>query len=276
MIPISPRTPATFLEMLSHDLARGTAGLPLLPRGAREALKLAQNPDADFETVAKLAEQDPPLAARVLAVANSALYSRGVPVASVSRALVRLGMQATRDVLYQAVYAAMLFDAPGYRDLVAATFQHGVVVGHIARQLTAQLGGDPDAAYLAGLLHDVGEARCWKLASKRVPNGAGNPELLAAVHELHTRAGAELAALWKLPAEVAEACQWHHAPDGHPNVRVITAADHLVRSLEPTPRSTEDEARQALAALGITESAAVDEWKALAKAQSTEGTSTAS
>lgn len=45
----------------------------------------------------------------------------------------------------------------------------------------------------------------------------------------------------KLPAEVAEACQWHHAPDGHPNVRVIAAADHLSCdrwSQRPAPRRT--------------------------------------
>jgi putative nucleotidyltransferase with HDIG domain len=251
MIPLSPSSPSSYYDMLSHDLARGTAGLPLLPKGAREALRLAQSPDAGFEDVAKLAEADPPLAARVLAVANSALYSRGIPVTSVHRALVRLGMQATRDVLYQAVYAAMLFDAPGYSELVAATFRHGVVTGHVARQIVHKRGGDRDAAYLAGLLHDVGEARCWKLASKRVRFGQGGEELFRAVDALHARAGAELAALWKLPEEVAEACLWHHQPEGRPVALVIAAADKVARRVEPTPRSTDEEILAAINAIAF-------------------------
>jgi putative nucleotidyltransferase with HDIG domain len=218
------------IEQLQRDLARGTSDLPTLPRSVTEALRLARTPGLDFDVVARVAASDPPLAARVVSVANSALYARaGMPrIANVRLAAVRLGTQATRDVLYQVAYASMFVDAPRFRDLVEATFQHGVRAARNARLLARDRGIDTDVAFLAGLLHDIGRARCWKLLAQR--RGAVDiAAAAAAVDELHAVAGAELAAAWHLPEEVVEACRWHHEPDGREFPALIAAADGLAQ-----------------------------------------------
>jgi putative nucleotidyltransferase with HDIG domain len=237
-------------ELLERDLARGTSDLPTLPRGVTEALRLARTPGLDFEEVERVAAGDPPLAARVVSVANSALYARaGMPrIASVRRAAVRLGTQATRDVLYQVAYASMFVDAPRFRDLVEATFQHGVRAARCARLLARQRGLDTDVAFLAGLLHDIGRARCWKLFAKR-SGVVDQTAAAAAVDGLHAVAGAELAAAWHLPDEVIEACRWHHAPDGRPFPLLVAAADSLSRLVEG--RDSMDDARARLRDFGV-------------------------
>jgi putative nucleotidyltransferase with HDIG domain len=244
-------------EQLERDLARGTSDLPTLPRGVSEALRLARTPGLDFEEVERVAAGDPPLAARVVSVANSALYARaGMPrIASVRRAAVRLGTQATRDVLYQVAYASMFVDAPRFRDLVEATFQHGVRAARCARLLARERGLDTDVAFLAGLLHDIGRARCWKLFAQR--RGAiDQVAATAAVNTLHASAGAELAAAWHLPDEVIEACRWHHAPDGRAFPLLVAAADTLSRVVEG--RDTFAEARARLAGSGVSAAEADD------------------
>lgn len=255
MIALTPTTPpapthGAIHEALARDLARGTSDLPTLPRGVAEALRLARKATLDFSEIEGAASEYPPLAARLLAVANSALYaSRASPrIASVRRAAVRLGIQATRDVLYQVAYATMFVDAPRFRDLIEATFQHGVRAARFGRMLAGERGLDPDVAFLAGLLHDIGRARCWKLVSgMRGKVDAAEAEI--AVESLHTTAGAELTASWRLPEEVVDACRFHHDPQDRVFPRLAAAAGALA-VLEQT-RGPQDEARTALQAMGL-------------------------
>lgn len=228
MMATSPPRSSPIREALAHDLARGTSDLPTLPRGVAEALRLARKPALDFSEIDRVAGEYPPLAARLLAVSNSVLYARrGVPrIASVRRAAIRMGIQATRDVLYQVAYATMFVDAPRFRDLIEATFLHGVRCAPYGRLLAGEIGLDSDIAFLSGLLHDIGLARCWKLVAA-IRGRVNVEEAAAAVEELHAEAGAELATAWHLPDEVVEACRWHHHPEGRIFPLVAAASDAL-------------------------------------------------
>jgi HD-like signal output (HDOD) protein len=74
-------------------------------------------------------------------------------------------------------------------------------------------------------------------------------EAEAAVHELHTEAGAELTAAWHLPIEVIEACRWHHEPQDRAYPHLAASAAALAVVEETGGRR--DEARQALTAMGL-------------------------
>lgn len=252
IVPVEEAKPR-FVDLLRHDLERGTGDLPVLPRAADAALRLAQSPNFDYDDVVQVAESDPPLAARFLGVANSALYYRGVTIRSVKAALVRLGTQATRDVLYMAVYSGTVFKVPLYRKLVEETFKHSVVTARSARRIAEICGEDTESAFLAGLLHDVGRARCLKLASRRRRDLPTEAEVLAAVDELHAEAGAALAQSWNLPEEVVEACAYHHDPGEHPMALCVTAADQLAHLSNGDSEATEEQVVAALERVGIDE-----------------------
>lgn len=244
----SPSLPVR--AQLLSSLSRGTSDLPTLPRGATEALRLARTTTLDFKELATVAAGDPPLAARIISVANSAAYARAgmQSIASVRHAAIRLGTQTTRDVLYQVAYASMFADAPRHGQLIEATFAHGVTVGRVARLLARDHGLDGDVAFLAGLLHDIGRARCWKVISQ-LRDPVTEADSLPVVDELHVRAGTELAVAWHLPVEVVEACRFHHDPGDRSVARIIAACDAIARSTES--RGTVDEARDALLAMGV-------------------------
>jgi putative nucleotidyltransferase with HDIG domain len=243
------------LELLNKALRNATSAVPTLPQGVAEALRLARDPKLEFRDVTSLAESDPPLSGRLLAVANSALYARGQPVGSIRTAVVRLGMQTLRDILYQTAYASMLVDSPRHRERVYESFRHGVLAARICRLLAFPMHVEADLAYLAGLMHDVGRARCWKVLD-RVPLEDRDEEACAAVDAAHAKAGADVATAWRLPAEVVEACEFHHEPEGKPWASLVAAADALARRAEG--RGSDVDVIIAFERLGLGEGLAAD------------------
>ena len=223
-------TKQTVVEQLLADLERGSGDLPILPLAAANALRLAQAPDVDRAEVVRVAEADPPLAARFLGVANSALYFSGEPVGSIEGAITRLGVQATRDVLYMAAYSGTIFEVPQYQTLVEASFRHSVVVARLARRIASACGRNPESAFVAGLLHDLGRVRCLKLAALRTSADPFADEVVAAIDQLHAVAGGKLARSWNLPDEIVQACERHHHPGGHPMATVIGLADGVANA----------------------------------------------
>lgn len=221
-------------------LVRGRSGdLPVLPGVAVEALRRVRDPRVRVDDLLLVVEEDPPLAARILAVANSSFYARGIPIRSLRQAVVRLGLGPLRDVIYMAIYANTVFDAPGFVELVRETFDHSVQVARIAQRLAPMLGHDEETAFLAGLLHDVGRARCLKLFAKH-PLTRNAPRVLVqeATHLLHESAGAALASAWALPDEVVDACARHHSP-ATPFARLVRAADVVSYELQRRSRAGE-------------------------------------
>lgn len=218
-------------RLIHHDLSRGDAALPELPRSAVEAMRIARAAVLDLDAAVRLAEKDPPLAARVLAVANSVLFARGGRHVSLKRAIAHIGGAALRDVLYQAAYASMVFDVPRYAAEVSRDVVHGVTTAALARALARVSGDDPEDAFLAGLLHDLGRARCWALVAKRA-HGVADDDALFVVDTLHAAAGYGLLRSWRLPSEIAEVCLRHHEPSGLRLASLVAAADDLAHGAE--------------------------------------------
>jgi putative nucleotidyltransferase with HDIG domain len=255
--PIDPHIKTTLRELdlenaLRVQVLTRNADLPVLPATAVEALRLVRNPRVRTDELLSVVEMDPPLAARILAVANSSYYARGNAIRSLRTAVVRLGLHALRDVIYMAIYANTLFDAPGLVDVVKETFDHSVVVARVAQRLAPHVGADDETSFLAGLLHDVGRARCCKVLAK-LPQAKGRSkeELLPIIDRYHEAAGASLAIAWNLPPEVAEACQNHHAPTT-PVACLIAAADAVAYLLESPPRASDHDVEVAMARIGVT------------------------
>lgn len=226
--------PTSPLELaLLERLNVGRAALPMLPAVAQMALQLVNNPDTNIAEFARLVEKDPPIAARFLSVANSALYSRGRKVASLEEAVMRLGLYACRDLLMQVVYASTLSGLKKYQNEVQASFQKSVHSGLTCRAVCATLDIRFREAYLCGLLHDIGESRIYRILSE-LGESATDEEAAALVRRYHERAGVELADLWKLPAEIQEVCQAHHTR-GKPisdAIRIVRIADLLIDKVQ--------------------------------------------
>lgn len=219
--------------LLIETLESGRAALPVLPAVASSALQLANDPDATIRSFAELIETDPPMAARFLSIANSALYSRGRAVTSVTEAVTRVGMFASRDLLFQIVYAANNRGLPRFQAEVQVSFRRSVLTGLLCRAACNVLQKPFREAYLCGLLHDMGEARVYRILCEVAPKVEA-AEAQRLVDRYHPRAGAELAEKWQLPAPIVDACRKHHldrVPDSDA-VLLVRAADLAVPCVE--------------------------------------------
>jgi diguanylate cyclase (GGDEF)-like protein/putative nucleotidyltransferase with HDIG domain len=248
-----PKVISPLEQLLLEKLQSGIAGLPLLPEAASEALRLAGDARTDVARIAKLVDRDPPIAARFVAVATSAVYAgRAGKATNTQQALVRIGLAAARDLLYQVVYERSGSDLPRYRREVVQSFQRSVRTALATRTLAAELGVVFPYAYLAGLLHDIGEARIYRIlahTSTAPEDGAAVADIVA---KHHAKAGAGIAQVWKLPPQIVEVCASHHDDPTKvaPHVRLVMASDLVVRLCE-SPAALPEDSVAKLVALGI-------------------------
>jgi putative nucleotidyltransferase with HDIG domain len=227
-----PNMPELERELVKR-LKTGRAALPVLPAVAQSAIRLANDPDARITELASLVDTDPPIAARFMSVANSVIYFRGWVTSSTQSAIVRLGLASTRDLLFQVVYASTSGGLKKYQAAVQSSFRKSVIAAHAARVISRELSIGSEYDYMSGLLHDIGEARIYRiLDSLKVQS---TPKLVAElVQKYHESAGAEVAMAWKLPTEIVDACAAHHdaAAAATPHVRLVMIADCVVAALD--------------------------------------------
>ena len=127
------------------------------PKGVALAImEISRREDATLEEVARVVQTDPALSGRLLRLANAA-NGRGRPVASISEAVLRLGMASVRQVAMgfsladqypQGLCAA--FDYPGFWSHSLFMAVASQELGKVVRVCT------PDELFACGLLAQIG------------------------------------------------------------------------------------------------------------------------
>ena len=134
----------------------------LFPTGgvAAKLQRQLNDPDCTSAQLAVLVQAEPLLAARVVAVANSVAYNRsGRAINDIRNAVSRLGFDTLR-VLAVAVVArqleGMAHGAPHQR-LAARLWQHTAHVAALSRIVALRVTHvDPESAFFAGIIHELG------------------------------------------------------------------------------------------------------------------------
>ena len=219
-----------------------TEAIPPLPASAARLLTLATDPDVDIDRLVEVIEQDPPLVAKVLGIANSAFYSPRTPVLTVKEAIVRvLGLRMVANLSFGLAIGGGLdtsacpsFDLTRYWVLALGTAD---MAAGLARATTLTPKPDDAATYLVGLLHNVGELLLVHLRpgdmDRLLREDASQPG--ARVVELerqwfgtdHWAAGALLMRHWQLPAVVADTIEHF---DNAADLADCSTMLHLVRA----------------------------------------------
>lgn len=206
------------------------------------AAALQQPPDrVDMEKIVDLVSRDASIAAQCLRIANSPLFGRR-NTETVRSAVMALGLKRVEAILLGCCLNRVVppekwaFDAITY-------WRHSMGCALVSSTL-AKLTGypDPEKAYLAGLLHDLGilvnslgcteEFRqCIHAAREaRVPLHQAEQEHLGFTH---CQSGALLAKQWHFPVDLIEVIEFHHdvakAPPERPLVWLVHLSDALCR-----------------------------------------------
>jgi HD-like signal output (HDOD) protein len=228
-------SPQAMVEYLRETLTASSYQPPLLPSVAIELMRLTRQPQVHLSDVRQVLERDTLLAAKVLQLAQSALYSRGSPIRSLDEAISRLGLRTLEELFLQTVLSMRVFRASGYEAPMAELMRHSMLTAHVARN-ACRLTSIPDEfAFMCGLLHDVGMAAGLILFSERLAAGKGTPprfeELSLALQVVHEEASAILAQAWELHPEVRVVLGIHHQTKignrVHPMAAILCVSDWI-------------------------------------------------
>jgi putative nucleotidyltransferase with HDIG domain len=222
---------------LQSKLARHLEDLPVLPGVVSRLLALDPADDDHADRVSELIQAEPNFSTRLLAYANSAASAPASPVISIPAAVTRVGSLGATDLVLTLGVTAVFVPRDSWD---RSLWRHSIQVAIVARALTLvtrPADVTPEAAYAAGLIHDVGRFVMFQHAPadlRRIDEGSWTTpdELIAAENEICGMNHADLGALacdnWGIPELVVEAVRRHHdRVEGEP-ASTVERVEHLI------------------------------------------------
>jgi len=183
---------------------------------------MVNNPRMSANDIGKVIQQDPALTARLLKIANSALYGFGGRIDTVSRAVALLGGKEIRDLVL-ATSALKAFNVKPGLESVEVLWSHNIYCAIAARVLAKNCRkGQAESMFISGLLHDIGRLLFLsqlpelEASARSRASGRGEVGLCQAEREVigfdHAELGGELVRTWNLPFSLEECVRFHHEP----------------------------------------------------------------
>ncbi|MCU0609827.1 MAG: HDOD domain-containing protein [Chitinispirillaceae bacterium] len=222
--------------------------LPSLPAIVTQLLSVVNSPDSSVDDAVCLIEKDPALTGKFLRLANSAFYGMPRTVSSISNAVVILGFNVIRSVVLS-VSIMKMFSGDDKRAISKEVFwKHSITTALAAKELVRHLMSfrmvDPESAFCAGMLHDIGRLvfneylGAEYVAVCSYAREFGVPLIEAETHKLgisHAGLGCLMAEKWGLPVDLESVIVHHHAPDstitGAELVNIVHLADLIAHEL---------------------------------------------
>lgn len=139
-------------------IIRKTGDLPPMPKVAQKILSIVSNPETSARDLQKLISSDQALAAKILKISNSALFSLMREISSLSHAIMILGFSTIKSiVLTSSAQAIFKGSKQSLKDKIL--WEHSVFVAIASRILSEKRYPSlKESAFTGGLLHDIGKA----------------------------------------------------------------------------------------------------------------------
>jgi len=231
-------------EVVRKRIEANDLSLPSLPLVAVRCLDILSHPDFSVADLARAIETDPLLAAGVVRLANSAARATLEPARSVVQAVMRLGADELQTLMFE-VSARPVFQSHSHaiRSLGSELWAHSLAVALLARALVRRAAGpQPEAAYLGGLLHDIGKPLMAGMlldAERRLFNVRTKTWLFPAtwltlIDRVHRGVGVALAEAWHLPPLVVSsvrAAPLYEVGEGAHPANAVRLANALAKTV---------------------------------------------
>jgi putative nucleotidyltransferase with HDIG domain len=192
--------------------------LATLPEVLAEVLKIADDPEAPLDDLAKVILKDVALTARILSAANSAFYGRRKEISSIRDAIMTLGARTVKAIGLS-ISIVNLLGRMDTQISLKTFWKHSLEVAIISELLAERVGiKETEEAYISGIFHDIGILvldACFPREYAHVWHGAQNGESLISLEESlfgtnHCRVGSYMLSKWNLPEVFPRALMTHH------------------------------------------------------------------
>jgi putative nucleotidyltransferase with HDIG domain len=231
-----------FTPPSSETLDASLEAVRPIPQVALKIIRMIRNQAYDMEDIAEETRRDQVISAKVIRLCNSPRF--GMKLDAIDRALVMVGERHLLQFILSAALDDFFPEAEkgGYSLCKGGLYKHALGTAMTAENLARYTGRvEPDIAYTAGLLHDIGKVVLDQYIAAVAPlfyrrTQVEGYNLIDVEKEAfgmcHTEAGHLLAERWGLPRSLAEAIRCHHSPEQasvNPDLtHVIYVADLLM------------------------------------------------
>ncbi|MFL0811603.1 MAG: HDOD domain-containing protein [Agarilytica sp.] len=200
-------------EELQKRIKSNKLEVPLLPAVAGKVVRLTQDPESEAADLAKLVQSDQTLAGHVMRVANSAAYSPNSSMVSLQQAITRLGMKLIAEIALSASINTRLFNTPGFEKHIEYEIKYSLASALWAKEVARACRKNVEAAFLSGLLHDIGRPVAIQ-SSLEIAQGLkltpSKEEILALEDKYHHPIGIRVVEAWEMPNSVVESLQYFY------------------------------------------------------------------
>lgn len=215
-------------------------GLPTLPGYVFELNGLLSATHVDLTQVSRVIRTDPSLSAQVLRLQQLIGGGAGHDIRPLEETVKLVGTERLRTL----VMTTSLLEYTGKTLTVSdvqAFWQHCFLTALLSERIAQFTGAeDPEKAYLAGLLHDIGTLSLLvcpgteERGATTVPTEGSADALVEERVQFgldHCEMGRWIGVSWKFPLELIEVFEYHHEPTRatqNPGlVEIVAAADEI-------------------------------------------------
>ena len=218
--------------------------MPPASPGAMRLINLLNHGTVDNHEIVEGLRSDVVLTAKLLRACNSSFFAFEESISSVDQALLVLGYQEVLRIVMALAYGGMMAaPLPGYAVAENELWFHALVTATAAEVVVISelnLVVDPQVAFTAGLLHDIGKLVLsqvltedlqgqirTRIQQERLSRAEAEKQVLGTDH---AEVGGCLLQRWGLPEGLVEAVANHHHPLVRPE-RALSAVTHLADCL---------------------------------------------
>ncbi len=222
------------------EILAGLHQLPAMPAVVQEVMAGFRKNNLDSATLARKIAQDQGLSAKMLRVANSPFYGLPRKIGSIQDAVTVMGFNSVRSLVLAAGFMHAFppvshgpFDRRAY-------WKRSFRMACYAQALAQCLRQDRQAAFTAGMFHDVGQL----VLDVCIPGefadmlqqqkASGQPLIELERTKLgfdHAEIGAGMARRWNFPPELEHAIRYWRTPEHEP-FEPVTGVVHVAALLE--------------------------------------------
>ncbi len=144
---------------MTDEYIKNVKDLPVVPQVATKILSMATDGmQVSFRDLENIIKIDPGLTARILKIANSALYARQKEIRNLQMAISLLGLKNLKNVVLL-VTASNLFSQVKKTAFYPHFWKHSIRTGFLARHMCIRCGKEhlKEEVFLSGTLHDIGQ-----------------------------------------------------------------------------------------------------------------------
>jgi putative nucleotidyltransferase with HDIG domain len=220
--------------------------IPTLNGIINKVFHILGNKNSSFNDLCDVVQYDQAISSKIISIANSAYYSRGVEIFHLQRAMLTIGFEEIKGIVTALLFMDNILKKLKLKEEdLFSLWKHSIQVACAAKILSERmLVEDPPKAYTVSLLHDIGKIVFYlgvENYGALLRDAEVNRQDASVIEKQmfgidHQEAGYIISVKWKFPEDFAYAIRHHHEK-GHTDkyaslINIVKAADQFFLSPE--------------------------------------------